>query len=194
MTLTRTVVGSAVRRVLIGNRNSVVPCGEAPRAARKAFRNVHLEQSIEGLSQGVGTCDAVKPLERLIPANDPVVEPDNHQPVVERLEDVLVECSQAIELGRLDVQLPVEPPVFDGRGGLRRDREEQAKIFARQWLAGAAAAQGKDRVYRFVRQARHQVIDACVAPHFDLFGGEAPGSQRIVEAHHVASRQPSSDA
>ena len=102
--------------------------GALRRAAARAASvstNVRVEQPVERLAERVGARDAVEALERLVPADDAIVEADDEQPVVERLEDVLVEGAQPIELGGLDVQLPIEPAVFDRRRRLSGHRGQQ---------------------------------------------------------------------
>ena len=119
-----------------------------------------------------------------------IVEADHQQAVVERLEDVLVEGAQPIELGGLEVQLAVQPAVLDRGRGLSGHRRQQRHVFAGQRLAAVAAAERQHGDGGVVRDARHEVVDAGVAPELDFLGGEPAGGERIVEAHRVAGRQP----
>ena len=197
VTLTSTLrVALGGARDFSGTRNSVVPCGDFARARRAALStNCRIEQPIERLAERIGARHAVEPLERLVPADDAIVEADDQQPVVERLEDVLVERAQPIELRRLDVQLAIQPAVLDGGRRLRR-RPPRAGPCLR-WSAARRSRAGRARSTAFtrvVRDARHQVVDAGVAPDLDFFGGEAADRQRIVEPHDVARREPPADA
>ena len=97
------------RAPVSGIRDSVAPSGVSRRAARSASTNGASKTSSSGAADGVGARHAVELLERAVPADDAVVEVDHQQAVVERLEDVLVERAQPIELHGLEVQLAVEP-------------------------------------------------------------------------------------
>ena len=57
----------------------------------------------------------LQPLERGVPANHLIARPDDEQAVVERFQDVLVERVQAIELRRLEVELAIQPAVFEDK-------------------------------------------------------------------------------
>ena len=141
--------------------------------------------------------DAVEALERRVPANHAVAGPDHQQPIVERLEDVLVEGVQAIELGRLEVQLPIEAAVLDGGRGLRGHGGDQRGVFGAERLAAGAPAERQHGDRGVLGDARHEVVDAGVAPELDLFGGEPGRRQRIVEPHGmraVADATPMPDA
>ena len=114
VTLTSTrATASVARRAASGTRNSWCPAARASRAARSAVDERRVEQPIERLAERIGARHAVEALERLVPADDAIVEADHEQPVVERFEDVLVEGAQAIELRRLDVELAIQPAVLD---------------------------------------------------------------------------------
>ena len=73
---------------------------------------MRVEQTIERLAERVRARDAVQPLERLVPPDHAIVEAHDQQPVVERLENVLVERAQAIELCGFVMQLAIQPRRF----------------------------------------------------------------------------------
>ena len=73
-----------------------------------------------------GSRDAIQLLERSIPPNDAIVEVENEQSVVERLEDVFVEGTHPIDFDRLQVQLTIESRVLERCRDLPRDCGEQA--------------------------------------------------------------------
>ena len=91
------------------------PLGDDARAASTAVTTGGLEERVERAADGLAAAQAVDALEGVVPAHHRAVAADDEQAVVERLEDVLVEDAQAIELRRLDVQLAVEPRVLDRR-------------------------------------------------------------------------------
>ena len=76
---------------------------------------------------------------------DRAVAADDEQAVVERLEDVLVEHPQAVELRGLDVQLAIEARVLDRGGDLAGHRRHQPEVVAGQRLAVLAAAEAEHR-------------------------------------------------
>jgi len=66
----------------------------------------------------------VQRLERRVPPDDAVVEVEDEQAIVERLENVLVEGAHAIELQRLHMKLAVQPRVFQRGRDLSGDRRQ----------------------------------------------------------------------
>ena len=153
-----------------------------------------VEQPIDGLPHRLGAGGAVQLLERLVPPDDPVVQPEHHHPVVERLEDVLVERAQAIQFGRLEVQLTIEPAVLDGDGDLTGDRRDQVEVLGGQRLAALAAAEQQRRHGRALRDAGHEVVDARVAPELHFFRREPRRRQRVVQPHRLPGRHATADA
>src|SRR5439155_2865978 len=99
-----------------------------------------------------------------------IVEVDDQQAVVERLEDVLVESAHAIELERLQVQLTVEPRVLDRGGNLTRHGSQQRHVLTAQRLACLSAAEREDSNRAFLGDAGHEVVQAGIAPELDLLG------------------------
>ena len=122
-------------------------CPAAPAAApsRSVVDERRVEQPIERLAERIGARHAVEALERLVPADDAIVEADHQQPVVERFENVLVERAQPIELRRLDVQLPIQPAVLDRGRRLARHRRQQRHVLARQRLAACRGGRARRR-------------------------------------------------
>ncbi len=135
-----------------------------------------------------------QPLERLIPANHSLIEPDDEQPIVQRFEDVFVERAETIELGGLEMQLMIEASVLDGRCSLAGDRGEQRHVFARERLATFAAAERERRDSRPVRHTRHEVVDPGITPELDLLDRKPPDGKRIVQPDDTAGRQASANA
>ncbi len=129
--------------------------------------------------------DAVKALQRTVPADDPLVHVEHHQSIVERLEDVLVELAHPPELFGLEVELPIQASVLDGGRDLAGNGGEQAEILAVERLVGVLAAEREDRDRVPFEDAGHEVVDADVAPEFDFLRQEARAGDRIVERHGV---------
>ncbi len=92
------------------------------------------------------------------------------------------------------MELAIEPAVFDGGRRLTGDGRQQVHVFAGQRLAGLPPAEREHGVDAIIRDARHEVVDAGVAPELDFFGRETADRQRIVEPHGVAIGQPAADA
>src|SRR6266849_3959058 len=70
----------------------------------------------------------VEAFERAIPPDDPLPRVEHDEPIVERLEDVVVELAHAAELLGLQVELTIEPAVLDRGGYLACDRREQLQV------------------------------------------------------------------
>src|SRR4029453_1015805 len=98
----------------------------------------------ETTADGGGTRYAVERLERGIPTHDALLCVEHDEPVVERLQNVVVELAHPAELLGLEVQLTVEPPVLDGCGHLSRHGCEQGQILAVERLVVLFAAQRED--------------------------------------------------
>ena len=71
------------------------------------------------------------------------------------------------------MQLAVEAAVLDRRRRLAGDGGDQRHVLAGERLAALAAAEREHRDRRLLRDTRHEVVDAGVAPVLDFFGGEA---------------------
>src|SRR3954466_2989903 len=110
----------------------------------KRFHERRVEQITEPPADRRLPCDAVEILERAVPANDLLVGIEDDEAVVERLEDVLVELAHPPELFGFQVQLAVEPAVFDRRGDLAGNRRKHPEIFTVEGLVGLLAAQRED--------------------------------------------------
>ena len=119
---------------------------------------------------------------------------EHDEAIVERLEDVLVELAQPGELVGLGLQLPVEAAVLERRGDLPGNGREQRHVFAVQRLGALLAAEPEHRDRAFLRHARHEVVQAPVAPELDLVVGEAPRGERIVERDDVPGFEAAADA
>ena len=119
----------------------------------------------------------------------------DQQAVVERLENVLVEGAQAIELDGLDVQLAVQARVLERRRNLaghgRRAAPCPRCAAARRCPSGRAPARA---IVPSFDTHGNEVVETFVAPELDLLGGEAAGGDRIVERHGVAGVEPRADA
>ena len=94
VTLTSTPRPARRVRAFSGTRNKLVPCGDCSARRADGLDERRVEQPVERLAQGIGARDAVQALERLVPADHPIVKPDDEQAIVERFEDVLVEGAQ----------------------------------------------------------------------------------------------------
>ena len=134
--------------------------------------------------------DAVETLERAVPAHDPLVRVEHHQPVVERLEDVLVELAHPAELLGLEVQLR-------GRAGRSRSpsrpgRRPRSAAPRSSLLNGSSVSlrpSASTAIVAPFEDARHEVVDAGVAPELDFLGHEARGGDRIVERRRCGRRR-----
>ncbi len=153
-----------------------------------------LEHLVGGTPHGLRAGHAVEPLERRVPAQDAAVEPHDEQAVVERGDDVLAELPQPVQLVGLDAQFGVQPAVLERRGHLAGDAGEQGEVLAVERLAAVAASHGHHRDRPVVGHARHEVVDAALAPRRHLARGEAPHRERVLERHRVAVLEPPPDA
>ena len=108
------------------------------------------------------------------------VAANHEQAIVERLENVLVEDVQPVELRRLEVQLAVEAAVLDGRGHLSRHGRHSAMSSLLSGSPFSRRPSASTAIDASLRDARHEVVDAGVAPELDLLGREArrPPSDR----------------
>ena len=82
-------------------------------------------------------------LERPVPPDDAVVQVVHDQPVVERLEDVLVELAQALKLAGLELQLPVQPAVLERGRHLAADGRTAAPCLRCSAARPACAARAR---------------------------------------------------
>jgi len=89
----------------------------APRCVERLDERL-VEHLAERPPDRILASDAVKALQRAVPADDPFVEIEHGQAVVERLQDVLVELPHPAELLGLQVQLSIQAAVLDGGGHL----------------------------------------------------------------------------
>ena len=160
-----------------------------PRGAQRLDER-RIEDLAERPADRIGALDAVEALERVIPADDALVLVEHDQPVVERLEDVLVELAHPAELLGLEVELPVQPAVLDRGRDLAGDRRQQREILAVERLVGVLPAERQHGDRRAFEDAGHEVVDALIAPELDFLGGEPRGGNRIVERDGVAAVQP----
>ena len=104
----RAAAARTQRHAVLG---AAVGRGGSGRLHRRDHRRV--EQHLERPAYRLAAAQPVDALERVVPAHHRAVAADHEQAVVERLEDVLVEHPQPIELRGLDVQLAVEAGVLD---------------------------------------------------------------------------------
>ena len=89
------------------------------------------------------------------------------------------------------MEFPVEAAVLDRRRDLRRNRRQQREIFAVERLVGFLAPEREDRDGAPFEHARHEIVDAGVAPEFDFLRFEARGGGGIVyERNGVAGIEP----
>ena len=149
--------------------------------ARQPLRERGIEQGRQRPSHGGGVRQAVDAVERCIPAHDPIFEVQHDEPVVQRLDDVLVELANPVDLGRLDLQLRVETTVLDRGGDLRRDRRQQGDVLAAQRLAARLRPQREHRDGPFFRNAGHEIVDPLLSPERDLRLGVPAGGRGVVE-------------
>ena len=139
--------------------------------------------------------DAVQLFEPAVPAHDPIVAVDDREPVVQRLQDVLAELAQPLELVGLDPKLAVQAAVLERRRGLRRDRGEQRHVFAAERLGAGLSSERHDRDGRLPSRRTERSSGSRLAPELDSVGVEATLRQRIVERSvwPAVSRAPTSD-
>ena len=130
------------------------PVGRVAPSRANRLSELRVENIAQRPPDRVAPRDAVQLLQRRVPPDDPVVEVDHEQAVVERLENVLVERAHPVELKRLDVQLPVEASVLKRRGDLARDRDEQRGVFAVQRLARVLPSKRQHGDGAILRHAR----------------------------------------
>ena len=157
---------------------------------------VRREDGGERLAQRVDARLRVHDLHLRVPALDPVVEVDGEDADVDRLDDVLVELLQALELGDLLLEPPVELRVLDGDADVAGQRFEQLHVFAGEEVAvvGAAQANHGDRaraaalaIGDAAGKVVVQVEPACAAA---LRLGQAQDLLGIFEEDMVVSARP----
>ena len=131
----------------------------------------------------------------MVPSDHAILEIQHDEAVVERLEDVLVELAQPIELVGLGPQLAVEAAVLERRGHLAGHRREQRHVFAAQRLRAVLAAERRARrsclpSRRTARsstspQSRQNSISSSVNRRL---------AERIVERDGVSGLEAAADA
>ena len=146
-----------------------------------------VEHLAEPPADRVVPADAVEAFQGTIPPDDALVEVEDHQPVVERFENVLVELPHAAELFGLQVQLPIQPAVLDRRRHLSGDSGQQREIFAVERLVILLPPQRQDGNRSPLEYTRHEIVDAGIAPELHLLSGKPRGRNGVVQRHGVSS-------
>ncbi len=172
-------------------RDSVAPSGELAQGPGHGLDEARVEDVAEATAHGGGGRHAVELFERAVPPEDAAVRIRDDQPVVERLQDVVAELAEAIELFGLDVKLAVEAAVLERGGDLSGNGRQQRRVLAAQRLGAVATAKRQDGDGAVVGDAGHEVEQTPVAPELDLVVGETARGQRIVERDHVSGLETS---
>jgi hypothetical protein len=123
----------------------------------------------------------------MVPPDDPLGRVEHDEPVVQRLENVVVELPHAPQLLGLEVQLAVQATILDGGRNLAGYRGEEREIFAVEGFIGVFAAERQHRDCGSFEDARDEIVDALVAPELDLLGRVQRRHDGIVERHRVAA-------
>ena len=173
-----------------GQRGAV---GCVPSGGAHGFDEGGIEEIAQRAAGGGRSRDAIELLQRAIPADDPILEVDDQQSVVERFEDVLVECAHPIDFHRLQVQLAIEPCVLERRRDLTGHCCQQSRVLAAERFAGVLPPDGEHRNRAFRRDAGDEVVEARVAPELDFLDREPADGGGIVERDNVTVAQPSPD-
>ena len=160
----------------------------------QAFDERRVEQVCQRLADRGVVRHAVDPLEGGVPPEHSIFEVEHHQPVVQRLNDVLVELSDPVDLGRLDLELGVQPAVLDRRGHLSGHGREQSDVLTAQRLAAGLRAQRQHRDRPFFGDARHEVVDPLGPPEVHVLVRVTAHRDRLVEHDGVPVDQPSPNA
>ncbi len=149
---------------------------------------------VEDVGQALPDCvlprHPVELFERPVPPNDMLVRVEDHQAVIERFEDVVVEFAHPAQFQHLEVELPVEPAVFDCRRNLTGDRGQECQVFAVEGLVGLFAPEREHCDRAAFEDARDEVVNPGVAPEFHFFCLEAGGGDRIIERDRGAGIEP----
>ena len=138
--------------------------------------------------------DAIQRRQSRVPSHHPVIQIDDEQAIVERLEDVLVEGTHPIDFERLYVELTIEPGVLECGRDLSGHCRKQRHILAAERLAAVLAAEREHRDRALLRDAWHEVVQAGVAPELDLFDGKTPDRGRVIERDVVAVNETAADS
>ncbi len=173
-----------------GTLKSVVPWGFSCAGGPQRVDKRRVEDLRERPADGIGPRDAVRRLERPVPADDLLSGVEHHQAVVERLEDVLVELAHPADLLGLEMELPVQPAVLDRGRHLSGDRGEQPEVLAVERLVAVLTPERQHGDRRTLENARDEVVDVLVAPELHVLGGEAGGGNGIVERHGMTGVEP----
>src|SRR5258708_14149573 len=102
----------------------------------KRFDERRVEDLAEQTSDRRVAPHTVEALERLVPTDDPLVSLEHDEPIIERLENVVVELAHPPELFGLQVQLTIQPAVLNRGRNLTRNGREQRRIFTVARLGG----------------------------------------------------------
>ncbi len=100
--------------------------------------------------------------------------------MLQRLDDVLAEVLQPLDLQRLLLERLIEPRVLDGHGHITGDGEEQFQVLARKKIAVDRLAQSQDGDRAVAESAGNEVIQA-----------ERSSDRRTLSVSRVAERADS---
>ena len=167
----------------------VIPAGGAERLHELVVEDLH-----ERPAHGRRTRDAVQLLEARFHRTMRSLRSSDDQAVVERLDDVLVELAQPRELVGLRLQLAVEAAVLERGRHLSGNSGEQREIFAVERLGALLPAEAEHGNRALFGDAGQEVVEPPVAPERDLFLGEAPRRQRVVDRNRVPGLEAAADA
>ena len=88
------------------------------------------------------------------------------------------------------MQLAVETSVFNCGRHLTGDGGQQRQIFAVERLVGLLAPQRQHGDRASFEHARHEMVEAGIAPEFDLLRNEPCRGNRIVQGDGPAGIKP----
>ena len=149
-----------------------------------------VEHICELSADRIGARNAVKAFERTVPADDPLVGVEHHEPIVERFEDVLVELAHPAQFLGLEVELAVQAAVLDRRGHLAGHRRQERQILAVERLVALFPAEREHRNRAAFEDAGHEIVKSGVPPELHLFGDKPRGGDRIVERDGMPRVEP----
>ena len=172
--LTISVSPGLTPRASSGMRDSVAPAGRVTAGGTNRLDELarRTDRRVGGRSPRRARRRRAR--QRRVPPHHPVIQIDDEQAIVERLEDVLVEGTHPIDLDGLHVELAIEPGVLERGRNLTGDSRKQRHVLAAQRLAAVLAAEREHRDRALLRDARHEVVEAGVAPELDLLDGKRP--------------------
>lgn len=128
---------------------------------------IRRENVAEKAADRLVACDSKQPLHLRVPGLDAAIQVDGQDADAQRIDDVLVELLEALDLRRLLLQRMVQARVLDGDGEIAGNRSEKLDVLARQVITIYGFAESEDRNHAVAETARNKIVQS------QLFQGAA---------------------